>query len=195
MPRITLKPNSPDFIEDRVKQQARGQHCDMPGCNHPGTHRAPKDRGLQEYYNFCLTHVQDYNAAWNFFAGMQDRDIEHHILHSIYGDRPTWRYDIYRGPTEDLRQKIEDTYYFHDEEPAKDSPMTGNPELDALAVLGLSAPVTFDAIKTRYRALVKKYHPDHHLNDPQAEDLIKRINMAYTLLKLRYLAPTTAETP
>ena len=45
-------------------------------------------------------------------------------------------------------------------------------------------------IKKRYRALVKKYHPDHHeqdtVNRGHNEELLKRINMAYTILKVAY---------
>ena len=191
MPKITLKPNSPEFEEHKpVKPRGQARCCDMPGCRNVGEHRAPKDRSLSEYYWFCHTHVQEYNAAWDFFSGMGARDIEQHIIESFYGDRPTWRSDTYRGLESELQRRIHETYTFQDAPEPDDvyqaRRATGNPELDALAMLGLEPPITFARIKVRYRELVKKYHPDRNQADPRAEDLIKRINMAYTLLKMTY---------
>lgn len=52
--------------------------------------------------------------------------------------------------------------------------------------MGLEAPVTLKDIKARYKELAKKYHPDLNQNDKKAEDLLKTVNMAYTILKLSY---------
>lgn len=193
MPQIRLKTNSPDYLDPGQTPQgsSRPRCCDMPGCQKPGEHRAPRDRSLSSHYWFCLDHVQDYNAAWNFFAGMADRDIENHIVASFYGDRPTWRADAYRGLEAELWRKIEAMRFFRDEEPGPEQAnpnarSTGNPELDALAVLGLEAPIDFAAIKKRYRTLVKQYHPDHQGGDASKEDLLKKINMAYTILKVSF---------
>lgn len=46
------------------------RRCDHPGCNKPGEYRAPKNRRLKEYYWFCLEHVQEYNAKWNYYEGI-----------------------------------------------------------------------------------------------------------------------------
>ena len=57
-------------------QNSQGeQHkCDHPGCNKAGEYRAPKNARLKEYYRFCLEHVQEYNAHWNYYEneGAQD---------------------------------------------------------------------------------------------------------------------------
>ena len=47
---------------------------DDKGCNKPGEYRAPKNRGLKEYYWFCLEHVQAYNAKWNYYEGEDDEE-------------------------------------------------------------------------------------------------------------------------
>lgn len=189
MPKIQLKTNSPEFEQvGPVRPRGAVRCCDMPGCQNSGEHRAPKDRSLTDYYWFCLDHVQEYNAAWDFFAGMQAVDMERHIIESLYGDRPTWRSDTYRGLEAELKRKIHEAYHFTEEQPGPEEqrPPTGNPEIDALSVLGLDTPVTFDTIKKRYRELVKKYHPDHNTPSPDTQDLIKHINMAYTILKMAY---------
>jgi hypothetical protein len=186
MPRIYLKPNSPEFADPDEKPKSRG--CDMPGCKAGGEHRAPKNRELTDYYWFCYDHAREYNQAWNYFSGMAGEDVENMMARSFYGDRPTWRYDI-PGAAEELRRKAWKTYNFTDEEPPRQNkrqiqPTT--PEGEALAIMGLTAPVTLDEIKTRYKTLAKQFHPDLNREDPKAEDTLKSINMAYTILKISY---------
>jgi hypothetical protein len=48
-----------------------GRRCDHSGCKRAGEYRAPKSRQrLKDYYYFCFEHVQAYNKAWNYHAGM-----------------------------------------------------------------------------------------------------------------------------
>ena len=189
MPRIQLKPQSPEFADAKPRRAAR--HCDMPGCRAEGEHKAPKDRSLSDHYMFCYEHVSDYNKAWDFFSGMNESEIQDQIFKSYYGDRPTWRYDV-DGAREDLLYRAAwKTYHNTEEEPpeAKGWQRTlpeNSPETEALAIFGLEPPITLDGIKKRYKELVKKHHPDVNRADPKAEDLLKRINMAYTVLKLAH---------
>lgn len=186
MPKIQLKPKSADFATNKPEQRAK--HCDMPGCTHTAEHRAPKNRGLSDYYNFCLDHVREYNKAWNFFEGMNHREVEEHMVNSLYGDRPTWRYDTDASVYERLRTAAWKTYNFTDETPPKNGHgYSGQtPEYEALGIMGLSLPVTLSDIKTRYKELAKKYHPDRNKGCKKSEELLKTINMAYTILKVAY---------
>lgn len=189
MPRIHLKPKSPEFADTAKKPKIR--HCNMPGCPEAGEHRAPKDRSLAENYWFCFDHVKEYNAAWDFFSGMNADEVENHIYSSLYGDRPTWRYDVDGAAAEALKRASWQTYHFTEEEPPKQegrkAPLAAQtPEGEALALLDLQVPVTLAEIKVRYKMLVKKHHPDLNPGDKKAEELLKSINMAYTILKLSY---------
>lgn len=191
MPRIRLKPKSPEYVEPRKRSQVKP--CDMPGCPDHGEHRAPKDRSLSDHYWFCFNHVKDYNAAWDFFSGMNDTEVEEQILRSMYGDRPTWRYDVDGAAAEALKRATWQTYHFTNQEPPKDEPPrrpTGlnpnTPEFESLSLMGLEPPVNLASIKARYKELAKKYHPDLNRGDKDAEDLLKSINVAYTILKLSY---------
>jgi hypothetical protein len=58
----------------------------------------------------------------------------------------------------------------------------------ALAALDLSWPLTLDELKARWKALVKRHHPDANGGDPKAEERVKAINQAYTLLRGRLKA-------
>jgi DnaJ-class molecular chaperone len=60
------------------------------------------------------------------------------------------------------------------------------PEAQALGVLGLSPPVAFDQVKARYRELAKLHHPDANGGDKAAEERLKTVNQAYTVLKAWY---------
>ncbi|MCB9991662.1 MAG: J domain-containing protein [Rhodospirillales bacterium] len=165
----------------------------MPGCAAHAEFRAPKDRGLSGYYTFCLEHVQDYNKAWNYFSGMAQSDIEDYIVRSTLGDRPTWRYDNFAGMEHILRGRAYEFGQFGDkastgpQEEEYEMPFARNtPEHEAMAIMGLKPPLTLEKVKTRYKELAKKYHPDVNKNDQQSEELLKSVNMAYTILKLAY---------
>jgi len=55
-----------------------------------------------------------------------------------------------------------------------------------MALMGLEPPVQLQDIKTRYKELAKKHHPDLNRGCAKSEELLKQINMAYTILKLAY---------
>jgi len=61
----------------------------------------------------------------------------------------------------------------------------------ALSVMGLSWPVSMIELKSRYKELVKRHHPDANGGDKDAEERLKSINQAYTTLR-GSLAPRPA---
>jgi hypothetical protein len=139
--------------------------------------------------------VTDYNRAWNYFDGMSDRDIEKHLYESLFGHRPTWKYtgniDLeeellrkasgMRGASEKKRQAKDEKEFNPNHKIT-----TNTPEGEALEIMGLCPPITLVEIKTAYKALAKQYHPDINRNNPEAEEKLKDINMAYTVLRLAY---------
>ncbi len=54
---------------------------------------------------------------------------------------------------------------------------------DPYQVLGVSPDASDDEIKSAYRKLAKKYHPDLHPGDEQAARKMKEINAAYEQIK------------
>jgi len=191
MSKIKLKQKSPQFDEGRP--QSKTKACEIAGCIEAGEFRAPKDRSLEEYYNFCKSHVSDYNRAWNFFDGMNDKDIQDHMYESLFGNRPTWKFTGNIDMEDELRRAAGD--FYGDAAKAKEKKReekrnrkiaTDTPEGEALEIMGLSAPITLPEIKTAYKQLAKRWHPDVNQNDPDAEEKLKDINMAYTVLRLAY---------
>lgn len=191
MPRIKLKPNSAEYADSKPKN-TKSSRCEMPGCTLYAQHKAPKHRGLNEYFHFCFEHVREYNKAWDYFSGMSQVEIENHIHASFYGDRPTWRYAGDGSAVDALHNAAWKSYNFTEKEPPKkEAPYSnaGNPnspEYKAMEIMGLKPPTTIDAIKARYKILVKEHHPDINKDNPKAEETLKEINMAYTILKLAF---------
>ncbi len=196
MPKINLKPNSPDY-DNQPRLHGAAKCCDMPYCPSEGTFRAPKDRSLSDHYWFCQDHITEYNRAWNFFDGMNQREVEEHILNSMFGDRPTWRFDSDGMAEENLRRQA---WEFHgtgqaDEQSSRawqeyqsnsNKVHHDSAEFEALAIFGLEPPVTLETIKKRYKDLAKKHHPDLNRGCVKSENILKRINMSYTVLKLAF---------
>lgn len=177
------------------------RRCDHAGCKGPGDYRAPKSRRqLKEYYYFCFEHVQAYNKAWNYHAGMSAEEIEAHIRAAVIGERPLWPLGVRGNQFWTSRQRYRDPFderfgFFDDMRAA--GPEAGSTRAEArarpatledqaLATLGLTAPADIATIKQHYKRLVKRYHPDANGGGNQAaEEQLKRINEAYAILKRR----------
>jgi curved DNA-binding protein CbpA len=56
------------------------------------------------------------------------------------------------------------------------------PEQNHYAVLGVQPSATQEQIRTQYRLLVKRYHPDLHPGDMAAEEMMGQVNQAYDVL-------------
>ena len=164
--------------------------CEWPGCKFDGPHRAPRSRDEpNEFRWFCKAHAALYNKAWNFFADMSDSEVEAIVRHDTVWNRPSWPIGagpvvqaFMRGHFKDPLGSLNDGHAA--QKPAADE---GLMELEtnvrqALVALSLSIPVDAREVKSRYKALVKCYHPDAHGAAANSEDRIKEINHAYTVI-------------
>jgi DnaJ domain len=174
--------------------------CDHPGCASGGEFRAPRSRiELDHYFWFCIDHVRSYNSAWNYYAGMNEAEIEAEIRRDTTWQRPTWKLGMRHGPAYEAR--IRDPFGFYNGETGKKSgehrragsasdavSRAASARDQALAVFDLDPPFTQVSLKARYKVLVKLHHPDAHGGDKAAEEKLKIINQAYTTLKASYFA-------
>ncbi len=172
----------------------RGQSCGHEGCADEGIYRAPKSRyhlesGVDDWHWFCLIHIRDYNARWNYYNNMSESDIERERRADVTWQRPSWplgasgsRGGAHSGFSfQDPFDLFNDVSLTHPFSQSTLSP--SSPESKALAVFGLSCPVSQNDLRQRYRDLVKKHHPDANGGSLEAEEEIKRINEAYEILK------------
>jgi DnaJ domain len=200
--------DSPLFDRIRVKPdkdrrlRAQCPACEWPDCKAPATHRAPKGRlREQEYWRFCLDHVREYNHAYNFFAGMSTEDIARYQKDAVIGHRPTWKMGMnggrprvrshssrFSGEFTDAVDPFGVFREFGDPTGARaerrsENRSVRNAERKALDTLGLESDASPQEVKTRFKALVKRHHPDANGGDRSSEDKLREIIQAYNYLK------------
>jgi hypothetical protein len=174
---------------------APGRSCDIPGCTALGEYRAPKSRtNLSEYWWFCLEHVRAYNASWDFYKGMSPGEIELQLRADTAWQRPTWPLGRIGGHIDEAM--LHDPLHILSGRMPNAAGRPGNEtpsELrEPLATLGLDWPVTMLALRTRYKELAKRHHPDANNGDRAAEERLKTINLAYAALRSRLAEPRAA---
>jgi len=193
-----MKFDSPLFDKIRVKpaQDRRpktgGPVCAWHGCREPATHRAPKGRGKENtYWHFCLAHVREYNHSYNFFAGMSDAAVTAYQKDALTGHRPTWKMGTgkrYRADVNEFARGGDPFSLFGEglraEQQARaETRPVRNAERKALDVLGLEVGATTMEVKTRFKELVKRHHPDANGGDRSSEDRLVEIIQSYNYLK------------
>ena len=167
---------------------APGRCCEKPDCQAAGEYRAPKSkRALRDYYWFCLQHVREYNSAWDYYKGMTPGEIEAALRQDTAWGRPTWplgRIGSAAWEDEVLRDPLHILSAGGIRKKTRGSEPSVPTELrEPLATLGLAWPTTLEQVKTRYKELAKRHHPDANRGDKGAEERIKTINLAYATVR------------
>ena len=164
--------------------------CDYPGCLEKGVYKAPKSRlQLRNYHYFCLEHVREYNKAWNYHKGLNEQQVEKSIRRSTTWDRPSWPFGTKHKMFESfVKGNVTDNFDFFEVDSFSRNNGRSNKkfnadQLDALDIMGLKPPIDIPKLKSQYKYLVKKHHPDRNGGDRKAEERLKLINEAYTTLK------------
>jgi len=149
--------------------------CAWPGCEAPPAYPAPRapDR-LREYVWFCLEHVRIYNREWRWPPGADRAEA------GLCGGAATGR--------RRFRARIlpEDPFGVVPGMAGRAPPSRrwppGSPEAEAAAAMALSDDMTLPALKSRYKELVRRHHPDANGGCPASEERMKSITRAYRVL-------------
>lgn len=151
--------------------------CDHPGCTKAGEYRAPKDRSLKEYYWFCLEHVQEYNAKWNYYGDDMFSEPEEELRRKFrFSSRIKYNF----GFDFDGNYNIFDHFAFSDDVP--DIQLTPD-ERQGIKIMEIEVTeLKADTLKKAYKKAVKKYHPDVNAENPAAEEKFKIISTTYKSL-------------
>lgn len=193
---MTAKLHTPVLERYRPDPNADLMVCDWPGCDDEAPHRAPRSRDEPNSFRwFCKVHASQYNKAWNFFADLTDDEVEAIVRHDTVWNRPSWPLGAAPAIRAFMAGEFDDPFGTFDndgsdserasgDKPASDPSLAaiGAEIRRALAVLDLEIPVDIVAVKTRYKDLVKTYHPDAPGAPADADDRIKEINHAYRLI-------------
>jgi hypothetical protein len=207
----------PKFVDIRVRPPKEGEddvqedvhalkpgerRCDHPSCRVAASTRAPKSRDmLGEFYWFCQPHAAEYNKNWDFFAGMNEKEVAEAQAARSYGDRPTWQFKASRFSREassfsakaGTGQGYADPFGIFGAAKTREQAQAparrlGKLERAAFAELDLSEEADSPQIRARYAELVKRCHPDANGGDRSAEARLQRVIKAYKTLQKAKLA-------
>tara|TARA_B100000941_G_scaffold272443_1_gene231936 strand:- start:232 stop:744 length:513 start_codon:yes stop_codon:yes gene_type:complete len=162
--------------------------CDWNKCNKIGLYKAPIEKDNSKKFRLlCLEHVKEFNKSWNYFADMSDQEVESFVKSDLTWHKPTKSF----GSSENFFRILwinaldDKTGIFKNQgsKNFKKSKLT-HKDRDALNILGLKSDTNWSEIQKRFKTLVKKYHPDKNRGSKKFEDLLKKITLAYSQLKI-----------
>jgi hypothetical protein len=182
--------NSPLFDRIRTKAQPRPEPatrriaCDHPGFEGSGEFRAPMGREREgQYFCFCLEHVREYNTRYNYFNGMSDEAVSRWMKDALTGHRPTWA--MGRGAADGVARPAGHPARHWRRNAPRDQrpPRYGVAAVKALGALDLDESAEPEMIRSRYKELVKRLHPDANGGDRSSEGKLREIIHAYKYLR------------
>ena len=162
--------------------------CEWDKCKKVGEYKAPAERDNSKNYKlYCLEHIKIFNKNWNYFSEMSDDQIEYFIKSDLVWHKPTKKF----GSSENFFKilwgnALEDNLNIFENPSFKNFKRDKISEKDrhALEILGLNTGSKWSDIQKKFKTLVKKYHPDKNQGSKKYEDVLKKITLAYSQLKL-----------
>ncbi len=136
--------------------------CDRHGCSAAGDRPAPKAPNRPERWYFCEAHAAEYNANWDYFAGLTPEEAAareaDEAAQTQYRSASHWEWG---GPGDGSRSRA---------------------ELDALAVLGCAPDADITVVKAAWRSAAKASHPDVAGTGAEAATRFRAVQAAWAIL-------------
>ncbi len=183
------------------RHESDDRQCESPGCREPGEFRAPGYNpsgfdGPGEWRWFCLEHVREFNAGYDWFEGMSAEEIltaqspvngwrteSPGFSQSVHVDgMPRWA--DFDDPLEAISARAAGIKSKAQREAAM--AMDGRfskDEARALETMGLGLDTDRRRLRRRYSELVRRYHPDRNGGDRKFEARLGKVVEAYQLLR------------
>lgn len=178
--------------------------CEHPGCEVRAEYRAPyAPDALDRYRWFCLEHIREFNARWNFFSDISEEELDSLLDRARLWDRETWRFGRQpksaMGAHPHAEGRAWERFGFRDPFEVLGENATQNPRearageprrprlpetvRRALDALGAEDTETLSEIRRRYRDLVKALHPDMNGGDRSEEERLRVVLWAWEQIK------------
>ena len=158
------------------QNQGKEHLCDYKGCNKRGEYRAPKDKTLKDYYWFCLEHVAEYNAKWNYYADEAD-ELDESLKHKMHFGGFTSKIKYQFGY--DFIDELGDMAFFNNSH-QNTNKFFSSYDRQCAEILDISLEnLTIESLKKQYKKLARKYHPDMNAGSKTFEEQFKKITIAY----------------
>ncbi len=162
--------------------------CDWSKCKEIGLYKAPVEKDNSKKFRLlCLEHIKIFNKSWNYFSDMDEGEIEYFIKSDLTWHKPTKSFSSSENFFKILwRNTLDDNTNFFDKFNSNDHRKARFSEKDrhALEILGVKEETKWTDIQKKFKTLVKKYHPDKNQGSKKYEDLLKKITLAYSQLKV-----------
>ena len=161
--------------------------CDWNNCKEIGEYKAPVEKDNSKKFRWlCLDHIKEFNKSWDYFNGMSESeifsflksDLTWHKSTKTFGSSDNFFNILWNNALDD-KLNIFKSSNFKDFKKTKVSQQ----DRDALQVLELNDEVKWEKIHSKFKELVKKYHPDKNQGNKKFEDKLKMITLAYSQLK------------
>ena len=162
--------------------------CEWSKCKKTGVYKAPVEKDNSKKFKLlCLEHIKVFNKSWNYFADMKEKEIENFIKSDLTWHKPTKSFGssenffriLWVNALDDKPGIFKDSIFKN----FKKSKLSDK-DRDALKILGLKNDTNWSDIQKRFKMLVKKYHPDKNRGSRKYEDILKKITLAYSQLRL-----------
>ncbi len=171
--------------------------CAAQGCPHGGEFRAPNPNGRSagfdgpgDYQWLCLHHVRAFNARYDYFNGMSREEIEaaqspasgwanESRSFTMNGADVPPKWSDFNDPLDAISARFKSGL----PKERKDSKPLSAADRAALKTLGLDIDTDRKAIRARYTALARQYHPDRNGGDRRFEKKLITVTDAYQTLR------------
>jgi DnaJ domain len=193
-------PRNPDRFHGRMHGSLRS--CNYPACPERGEFRAPNPYGRTpgpngpgDYQWLCLDHVREFNAGYDWFAGMTADEISaaqspvNAWASETRAFKPNGNADLppkwadFHDPLDAINARFQ--MRMEDAKPVMgaNGRWLSDNDRKALKTLGLGSDANRRMVRTAYSQLVRKYHPDKNGGDRTYEKALQDAIAAYTQLK------------
>ncbi|WP_298465147.1 DnaJ domain-containing protein [uncultured Erythrobacter sp.] len=183
------------------RHEGADRTCERPGCREVGEFRAPGYRpsgfdGPGEWRWFCLEHVREFNAGYDWFEGMSAEEViaaqspvsgwktesAAFSPRAAVDGMPRWAdfddpLDAISARANGIKSKAQ-----REAAMAMDGRFSKD-EAQALETMGLGSNTDRRRLRRRYSELVRRYHPDRNGGDRQFEARLGKVVEAYQLLR------------
>ena len=161
--------------------------CDWSKCNKIGMYKAPVEKDNSKKFRLlCLEHIKEFNKSWNYFADMNNEEIENFVKSDLTWHKPTKSF----GSSENffrilwLNALDDKTGIFNNSDFRRfEKTNLTVKDKEAFKILGLKSDTNWSDIQKKFKILVKKYHPDKNRGSKKFEDILKKITLAYSQLR------------